>query len=285
MGDPAPSEAADPAVEPGDQELISSLLGQIGGDDECGNTNISFRVSSPGDDSRVKQITATGECGRNIVVTIRINSPGDNGPVSQTVGTMDAIISHFSALVHARQRRLGLAQAGQPSQPVVVDPTTLPGRLERNARQLAWSLVAQAQARANRALPQAAPPRARERSRSSVKSRSSVRVTAYASSSGGAARVAVSARVSIKASHRVKRARGRTSGASVTIPRSREGRLAASPLVVESKSAGGSGSGRGAVLVALLAALVGAYLLVPPLRSAHALGVSRFWPKRGETPR
>src|ERR671925_258657 len=74
-------------------------------------------------------------------------------------------------------------------------------------------------------------------------------------------------------------------GASLLIPRSRESRLAASPVATQAESADGSDSRRGAVLLALLAALVGAYLLVPPLRSAQALGLSRFWPKRGLPPR
>ena len=284
---PATSETVDPTVDPGDEELIDGLLGQIGGGDECGNTNVSFRVSSPGDDAGVSQAAAPGECGRNMVVTIRINSPGDNGAVTQIVGTMDAIMSRFSSLLRAsRQRQMRPEQAGsQPGYPYLgVNPATLPGRLERSARRLAWSLVAQAQARANRALPKAAPRRARERSRSSV------RVSAYASSSAGRARVTASARVSIKSgrvsiktSHRTKRARGTSTGTSLTVPRSRENRLTASPrLLPEAQS--GSDSGRGAILIALLAALVGAYLLVPPFRSAHALGLSRFWPRRGEPP-
>jgi hypothetical protein len=284
---PAPGSTSDPTIEPGEAELISSLLGQLEGDEGCGNTNVSFRVGSPGDDGKTSQNAAAGDCGRNTNVSIRINSPGDNGPVSQSVGTMDAIMSRFSSLLRAsRPRQMGPAQAGsQPGYPYLgVNPATLPGRLERSARRLAWSLVAQAQARANRALPQAAPRRARERSRSSV------RVSAYASSSAGRARVAASARVSIKSgkvsiktSLRTKRARGKTTGTSLEVPRSRENRLTASPrLGPEAQS--GSGSGRGAILIALLAALVGAYLLVPPFRSAHALGVSRFWPKRGEPP-
>jgi hypothetical protein len=287
-----PGTQADPTVDPGDAELISALLGQIGGEEGCGNTNVSFRVSSPGDDRNVTQTAGGGECGKNIVVTIRVNSPGDNGSVSQTVGTMDAVISHFTSLVHAaRQRRLGLAQVGpQPGNPVLpVNPATMPRRLERSAQRLAWSLVAQAQARANRSLPQAAPPRARQRSRASIQTRSSVRVrasvSAGASASVTAGRTKVTARVSVKASQRVKRTRATKRGASLLIPRSRESRLAASPVATQAESADGSDSRRGAVLLALLAALVGAYLLVPPLRSAQALGLSRFWPKRGLPPR
>jgi hypothetical protein len=276
--------------------LISRLLGQIGPDDDaCGNRNISFRVSSPGDDGRVSQTAAPGDCGRNTNVSIRINSPGDNGAVTQGVGTV-SWLGRLSALVRASmQTRVRLAQSNQP--PVRVDPAIFGRRIERNARRLAWSLVAQAQARAKRELrqpggakgtrPKAAPRGARERSRSSARvSASSAAVSAVASTNSGSARVSVSARVSIKTAHRTQRLR-RTDRTSLAVPSSQQQRLTAGPQLrlPEARSADGSDSTRTAILIALLAAAVGSYLLVPPLRPARGIGSSGLrWPKRGAPP-
>jgi hypothetical protein len=285
-------------MDPGDEGLISRLLGRIGPDDDaCGNRNISFRVSSPGDDGRVSQTAASGDCGRNTNVSIRINSPGDNGPVTQGVGTV-SWLGRLSALVRASMRtRVRLAQANQP--PVRVDPAIFGRRIERNARRLAWSLVAQAQARAKKQVrragaskrmrPQAVPRATRERSRSSAHvSASGVAVTSVAGANGAGARVSVSARVSIKTAQRTRSSRRKTRPTSLTAPALQQQRLAAGPQLrpPEARSAGGSDSTRTAILLALLAAAVASYLLVPPLRPARGFSSSVLrWPRRGAPPR
>jgi hypothetical protein len=282
-------------IDPGHDELISQLVGQIGGDDSCGNRNISFRVSSPGDDGRVSQTAAPGECGRNTNVSIRINSPGDNGPVTQGVGNV-SWLGRLSALVRASmQARVRLAQANPP--PVRIDPAIFARQIERNARRMAWSLVAQARARANRELrqargtmrPQAAPRGARERSRSSARvSAQGAAVTAVARANGAGARVSVSARVSIKTVQRTRSSRRKARPASLPAPASQLQRLSAGPQLrlPEARSASDNDSTRTAILIALIAAAIGSYLLVPPLRPARGLGPSRLrWPRRGAPPR
>lgn len=294
---PAAAEIADAImadVDPVDEERISQLLRQIGGDDSCGNRNISFRVSSPGDDGRVSQTAAPGECGRNTNVSIRINSPGDNGPVTQGVDNV-SWLGRLSALVRASmQARVRLAQANPP--PARIDPAIFARRIERNARRMARSLVAQARARANRQLrqapgtkrPQAAPRGARERSRSSARvSAQGAAVTAVARANGAGARVSVSARVSIKTAQRTRSPRRKARPASLPATASHQQRLSAGPQLrlPKARSADGSDSTRTAILVALLAAAVASYLLVPPLRPARGLGSSILrWPKRGAPP-
>jgi hypothetical protein len=269
---PAPTTANDPATDPSDSAPISRLPEEADENDDCGNTNVSIRVSSPGNDAGVSQNAAPGDCGRNTNISIRINSPGDNGPVAQSVGATDLIglVSSLPHVISAARSRLEQAGARPRTRYAASDPAVFSSRLRRSAKSFARSLVAEAQAKVNRALRQAPPRHARARSHSSAR----VRVYSAARSSVAGAKVAVSARVSIRTSHRSQKAPRTKSHRSASATQRQPDRLTASPplRLPRPQSASGQGSGRPAILIALLVALAGAYLLVPPLRPARMIG-------------
>jgi hypothetical protein len=246
-----------------DDPVLPGLIGQAGVELSCGNTNISFRLSSPGNEAGISQAAASGPCGRNTNISIRINSPGNNGPVTQSVG-----------------------ETPPPNPSVGIDPATFPAQVNGIAQRFAHSLVAQAQAKANRAVRQAPPPRAHPRSRSTAR----VKVYSAARASVAGGKVTASARVSIRTSLRTRHAPKKKPAAPGTKKRTADeapplpaDRLTASPSPHVSKTGGGGSGFQGAaILLALLAALAGAYLLVPPLRPARAIGRSlQRWSKGG----
>jgi hypothetical protein len=250
-------------IDWGDDPSLPGLIGQAGVELSCGNTNISFRFSSPGNEAGVSQAVAFGPCGRNTNISIRINSPGNNGPVTQSVG-----------------------ETPPPTPSVGIDPATFPAQVNGIAQRFAHSLVAQAQAKANRAVRQAPPPRAHPRSRSTAR----VKVYSAARASVAGGKVTASARVSIRTSLRTRHAPKKKPAAPGTKKRTADeapplpaDRLTASPSPHVSKTGGGGSGFQGAaILLALLAALAGAYLLVPPLRPARAIGRSlQRWSKGG----
>jgi hypothetical protein len=269
---PTPAAANNPMTNPSDSGPISRLPEEANEAEDCGNTTVSIRVSSPGNDAGVSQNAAPGGCGRNTNISIRINSPGNNGPVSQNIGTTDTVgpISsppHESWLTRSRFEQAG---AHPRTQSAAVDRVVFSNRLRRSAKSFARSLVAEAQAKVNRALRQAPPPSTRAHSHSSAR----VRAYSAARSSVAGAKATVSARVSISTSQRTRQAPRAKRHSSNSAAQRRPHRSTASPplRLPEPQSASGEGSGRPAILIALLVALLGAYLLVPPLRPSRMIG-------------
>jgi hypothetical protein len=285
-GDALPAHDPAPETNPLDELPVSSALGTIGAGTDCGNTNVSVRISSPGDDAPVSQAASAGDCGRNTNISVRINSPGDNGPVSQTVRVATPS-ERLAALPTAGWRTRPLvdpAGAGSGLPRVGVDPMTLPGRLDRSARRLANSLVAKAQTKAGLRPQRKAAPR-----KPGTTSKSTMNVRAFSraqSSAGGSTAAAASASVALTASQqtlraraRALRARARAQAAKATASR-RLPRLVPTPTdeLPQVRSAGDSGFGVEAMLIAFLAALAASYLLIPPLGAGRG-GVPSLFAK------
>ena len=251
---------------------ISDVLGTIGAESGCGNTNISVRISSPGDDGPIAQ-AGSGSCGHNTNISIRINSPGDNGPVSQAVRPL--VPSRMVSTLGSRLRQRPVvdpADAGPKVPGVSVDPAKLPGQLDRSARHLADSLVAKAQAKAGlrpaRRAPRAAPPR-RGRSGSGTTSRTTA--SARIRSSGSHVEVAASASATVATPRRHHRrykahaAPPRKPAVHRSMPAKLGGAVRRASAALPHVDSGRSNLAVAAMLAAFAAAMAGAYLLVPPI--------------------
>jgi hypothetical protein len=276
--DETPSPDPDPEVAPIADAPVTSVPEAIGGDEGCGNTNISVRISSPGDDEPVSQVAPTGDCGLNTNISVRINSPGDNGPVSQTIGVAapSEQISDQPARGLATRPLLDLADAGSGLPRAGADPTTLPGRLDRRAHKLAWALVARGQAKAG-LLPQeqAAPRKHLTKSKPAPEGGAFRRVRPAAGSSDTlppagsvAAPQSQPARSRPVRPHRRPPDHAAKSTGEPAATRALS-RLVSPPAESASRAADADGSGFGVkgMLIAFLAALAASYLLIPPMRA------------------
>jgi hypothetical protein len=268
-----------PQTDPLTTGPISAVLGAVG-DAGCGNTNISVRVSSPGDDGAVSQAAGAGDCG-NRNISIRINSPGDNGPVSQTIRpvALAGTVAALGARIHAHPR-FDPAGAGPG---LSVDPAQLAAQLDRRARRLTNAIVTRTQAKAG-----LRPTGAQDRARSSRAAAPRARAAASAQVQVAGGHVVASASASVTAAHHVRHKHKTHAKKERTASPSR---LLPAPLNQVARSASGalprlesgshSGLGVTAMLVAFAAAMAGAYLLVPPAQLRNAAGRRAGRLKRG----
>jgi hypothetical protein len=270
--DTAPSDPGDAAISP---ITIPPIAG-------CGNTNVSVRISSPGDDAPVSQVAPSGCANANI--SIRINSPGDNGSVSQATGRSP--VGDLVASLGERNRPLLDPASTGPQLPgSAPDPAQLPAQLSRGARRLAVSLVNRTQRRVGlRPVPRGPAKRdARPSQHTSAAAAPPARPVAPLASHAPVARmhVTASARAAAALRHHVRHSRPRqarsrrAAAAAVRLldrsaPLTQLARRASAPLVAAGSSARDGGIGATAMLVAFLAALVGSYLVVPPARLNRA---------------
>ena len=266
-------------LDPGETAIPPVTMPPIAG---CGNTNVSVRISSPGDDAPVSQVAPSGCANANI--SIRINSPGDNGSVSQATGRSP--LGDLVASLGERNRPLLDPASTGPQLPgFAPDPAQLPAQLSRGARRLAVSLVNRTQRRVGlRPVPRDAAKRdARPSQHTSTAAAPAVRPVAPVASPAPVATVHVtaSARAPVHIGRQVRRARARqarsrrAAAAAVRLldrsaPLTQLARRASAPLVAAGSSARDGGIGATAMLVAFLAALVGSYLVVPPARLNRA---------------
>jgi hypothetical protein len=258
-----PAEATDPL----DKAPVSSVLGAIEDSAGCGNTNISVRISSPGDDGPVSQVAPAGDCGRNSNISIRINSPGDNGPVSQTVRVATPS-DWLNGLPTDRWRTrplLDSAGTGSGAPAIGGDPTTLPAEIDRSARDLAASLVSGMRGKTRRQPQRKAPAPSTSKAGTrggtpSPSTRPIVPSRAASVTVPAARQTHRDAEAPVHRAHR--RARAATRADTRRLPR-----LAHAPTD-RSESIRGTGWSSfpaEAMLIAFLAALAVSYLLVPPL--------------------
>jgi hypothetical protein len=272
---------------------IANLLDGIGDESGCGNTNISVRISSPGDDGAVAQAAAGGDCGRNTNISIRINSPGDNGSVSQSIRPLvpPGLAAGLGTRLHTRPL-LDPASTGPQLPAVAADPTKLPGQLDRSARRLANSLVARAQVKAGlrpaHSSRRSAGAGANNRRRPTAAPRATAVAEVHVSAAGVHVAASASARTAtpregrhVRPAPKRRAAKAAHAPPALSVPRlNRVVRRAAIGLPHVDHSRG-SGLGLEAMLVAFAAALAGAYLIVPPAPSRRRLAAVAARSKRG----
>jgi hypothetical protein len=262
---PSAPDITPPQTDPLATSPISAALGEIGAS-TCANANISVRISSPGDDGPVAQAAGAGDCGHNTNISIRINSPGDNGPVSQTIRPLapPGTIPALAARIHAHP----LFDPAGAGPGLSVDPTQLAGQLDRRARRLTNTIVANTQAKAGL---RPAGTRHRARSSRAAAPRARAAASAQVQVAGSQVRVSTSASASITAAHHARHrhkthaAKARTASASRLLPTPMEQVAhSASGVLPQLESGHRSGLSVSAMLAAFAAAMAGAYLLVPP---------------------
>ncbi len=203
----------------------------------CGNTNISIRISSPGDDGEVTQVDAPvaaagdGHCAGNTNISVRINSPGDNGAVSQ------ASAAGAAALAGAPAPEAGsTASRRRHTAGVGIRPLDL-GRTRRPA-----------QAPAKTASPHPASVHAQSQP---VQSSAGATVPVRASKPVGSSPAGATA--------------GMDRAERISTPRL-DRHTASLPRRSSLAGDGGSGFGVEALLIALIATFAVSYVFVPPLR-------------------